>query len=91
MSDIKPGDLVMVVRPSPCCGKTSAIGTTFVVEGLNIAPGKCRHCGVIETALLARTGKRSEIGLVSYRVSRLIRIDPPALPESVETTEELTA
>ena len=91
MSAIKAGDLVMVVRGSPCCGSTHAIGTAFVVDSVAIALGTCRHCGANETSLSARTGKRSERGLVACLVSRLIRIDPPALPESVETEREVVA
>jgi hypothetical protein len=47
MSDIKIGDLVMIVRPRPCCNNTDKIGHPFTVE-LPIDRKElvvCRNCG----------------------------------------------
>jgi len=86
MSAIKPGDLVQVVRPQPCCGCTESIGKVFVVADVWRGPGFC-DCGATYTTLTAF----QELGRMSgYVASRLIKIDPPALDEGVETAEELT-
>lgn len=89
MSAIKAGDLVMVVRPTPCCGWTEDIGTVYrVAELWHWGVGcPCEVCG--------RSDDPSPIAFneskLGCEVSRLIRIDPPALPESVETDREVTA
>lgn len=88
MSDIKAGDLVMVVRPQPCCGDASAIGEVFVVRDVAGADADvhCCECGEDLNDSIALMG--DEIGHV---FSVLIRIDPPALPEDMQQPEELTA
>jgi hypothetical protein len=86
MSAIKAGDLVMVVKPAPCCGSTKAIGWTFVVSSIERRPGACLSCNAIVDDDMRAWGLK-RWGIL---VSRLIRIDPPALPESVETEREVT-
>lgn len=45
MSDeIKPGDLVMVVKPMPCCGNTKTNGYMFHVQKIISDRGYCVHC-----------------------------------------------
>lgn len=89
MSAIKAGDLVMVVRPTPCCGTpTKTNGVVFVVVKVETrGPFYCKTCGhrfsQIKSAYRV-DGRNVDVG-------RLIRIDPPALPESVETEREVTA
>ena len=41
---IKPGDLVQVVRPTLCCGRTDLLGLTFVAGEFCGIPGKCGWC-----------------------------------------------
>lgn len=92
MSDIKAGALVTVVRPTPCCRNASAIGTTFVVQSVvRRQRVRCIHCGTIEIASEAAIGAWIAGEPVAYQLYRLIRIDPPARPESVATDEEITA
>lgn len=86
MSDIKTGDLVMVVRPTPCCGRADGIGTVYRAADVASVEAYCDWCG------------RDSSGVVVWHeddsgchVSRLIRIDPPALPESVKTSLEVSA
>lgn len=90
---IAAGDLVMVVRGRQCCGWPSAIGKVFVVQAVVI--GSNCYCDACKTEVpddIARTGGLSPRGrLVGIELSRLIRIDPPALPESVETDREVVA
>jgi hypothetical protein len=45
MSDIKVGDLVMVVKPSMCCGNPIAMGVVFVAGRGDADLFMCRHCG----------------------------------------------
>lgn len=42
MSEIKVGDLVMVVKPRSCCGDARAIGKIHTVSGFH-NPGGMRH------------------------------------------------
>ena len=88
-NDIKPGDLVMVVKPLPCgCkGSRQSIGRVFVVARLSTEKSYCAYCkepfGVITKANTADG--------VNYRLTRLIKIDPPKQPETVERHDEVTA
>lgn len=92
MSEIKAGDLVMVVRPKPCCGASEDIGAIVQVLYLDGAPGECEDCGTSYTSLDAVYAEDHGIGKCwAHDISRLIRIDPSALPESVETDREVTA
>lgn len=89
--EIRAGDLVMVVKAAPCCGAHGKLtGLVFTVESLGVADFEC-DCspGKLTEAPYAafkRAGKRK---LRYVELSRLIRIDPPALPESVETEREV--
>jgi hypothetical protein len=84
MSDIKAGDLVMVVKPIHCCGGTASIGLVFVVQEVAIAGGKCGGCYVQHPPM--------PVAFINdwfrYDLHRLIKIDPPALP-STEREKEL--
>lgn len=85
---IKKGDLVMVVKPSPCCGNTSAIGRVFrVLEERISGKGMCIHCYSIST------GDRALIGDINRYVlfTRLIKIDPPEDSAAMERESEMVA
>ncbi len=87
MSEIKAGDLVMVVRGMKCCGTAKGVGHVFVVASVEVSASTCGHCG-------ARSPERRVAFHPSGAVAdlcRLIRIDPPAQPESVETDREVVA
>jgi len=43
-TDIKPGDLVMVVKLTPCCGNTGSLGTLFTVKDIVRGPSICKYC-----------------------------------------------
>lgn len=88
MSAIKPGDLVMVVKPTPCCGNTRAIGMTFTVS-LVADPfdGVCLHCLQGDTAPCVRA-----VGMYGWiERSRLKRIDPLPAEDDIEHREEIEA
>lgn len=90
MSDrpIQEGDWVMVVKPQPCCGRPSGMDVVFKVE--DISPyGQdfyCEYCGHDGIGPQAYN-----VGVEWFGISRLIRIDPPALPETIDTDREVTA
>lgn len=45
---VKIGDLVMVIKPTPCCGSTRSLGMVFKVESMELLEGaKCSVCGGI--------------------------------------------
>lgn len=85
-SAIKVGDLVMVVRAKPCCGANEGIGGVHEVSGL-VNLSRCYLCGTVTDELAALIDGPNEARVVS----RLIRIDPPAIPESIERHEEVPA
>ena len=84
--DIKPGDLVMVVRPTSCCGVAN-YGTTFVVaKYADNVMGRCDCCGYIEL----RDGVWVEYpDGGAYPVSRLKKIDPPSEGDSLPTRADM--
>lgn len=91
---IKVGDLVMLVRGHECAIKVAG-GIPFTVIGI-VAPfgggWTCPDCGM-------RNAGPNENGAAGFRkksggaipLSWLIKIDPPAIPESVERKEEMPA
>lgn len=85
MSNIKPGDLVMVVKPIICCGNTSSIGYVFNPVKVEMTGrfGVCEHCGAISNPSICA----HDSGGFAYDLPRLIKIDPP--PISEDTTEDL--
>jgi hypothetical protein len=86
MSNIKVGDLVMIVKPIQCCGEDRAVGRLFKVEAVEHDYYQCIYCGAITKSTVAKNPNRNS--WVSF--SRLIKIDPPALPESLEREKELS-
>jgi hypothetical protein len=89
MSEIKVGDLVMVVRPSFCIGGDDGIGTIFVVlsiyEEKNLGP--CEYCH----KKTCNVGHYAYDGTFAWGINRLKKIDPLAGQDSTEYKEELTA
>lgn len=84
---IKAGDLVMVVKPTECCKSSNRIGSVFTVRKIHQGEAWCGLCGKEWETLTCAIYENGDADIVS----RLIRIDPPAQPEDVETPEELTA
>jgi len=86
-AQIKPGDLVMVVRPAVCCGRTDAIGKTGVVEQ-NPAwatYAQCDACGAISFEI----GNLRTIEGGCYHVQTLKKIDPSAEGDSLPARRDL--
>ena len=94
MSEIKRGDLVMVVRVDHTCAE-SMLGRVYVVDGVPIAhPGiACQQCGTPDIATA-----NSPIATMWRLNGRdagvpqrwLKKIDPPAEMKDTETEKELT-
>ena len=80
---IKVGDLAVVVRPSPCCGNTLAVGKVFRVSRVATESGMCRNCESrsVDTHALG--------GEYAYLVSRLKRIPPLDKLEGARSEEKL--
>lgn len=87
-NSIKPGDLVMVVRPRPCCGIASRMGLIGVAEIAKPIGDQtwCPSCSFVDKNL----ANYFFIAPHGYcHISRLKKIDPPALADEVETVKEL--
>lgn len=79
---ISVGDLVQVVKSSPCCGNTIFLGVTFTVTGMAMS-SHCTHCKSRKEAVAVR-GK-SDGRLTDIR--RLKRIPPLSELEGQHTQE----
>lgn len=89
MSEIKVGDLVMVVRPKPCCGLASSMGLVAIAEKPKSHFGglRCHSCGFID-----RDFTNYYFLAKGYaHVSRLKKIAPPTLDESLDRVCDLEA
>ncbi len=81
---IQKGDLVVVVKPTPCCGKEGSVGKIYEVEEF-IEVAKCRHCGKLyngKVAVLTEAGRGEP-------VIRLKRIPPIEELDNLERIEEM--
>lgn len=94
MSDkpIQRGDLVMVVKPSLCCGNHAIVGVPFIVAGMTAEEIPCHHCKkpIVGLKAMNADGTPSFPWSWPVPITRLKRIDPPALKDAVPTAEELT-
>lgn len=86
MSEIKAGDVVVIVKPTPCCGDTGKIGVVFTVDWLAYAAGICNACGA---GLIGAFVLEDEAGGAPRALVR--KIEPLADPETIETDLEVTA
>lgn len=90
MSDkpISVGDLVMVVRPSTCCGSSfSGVGEIFKVALIKHDSGHRSCCGKVESVVRCL----GEGHMLGYFIDRLKRLDPDALKDDVPADERVTA
>ncbi len=87
---ISVGDLVQVVRAAPCCGNDRCIGVPYIVLATQYGRGVCIDCQTDHGAVWWVGGCHHH-PLGWHLASRLIRIEPPALPDRVERDEEVSA
>ena len=86
MSDaIKPGDLVMIVRGTLCCGETKAIGRVYVAGQHYHGPSHCPVCETISMDASVWLGDNPRV----CALSRLKKIDPPSEGDSLPTRADL--
>jgi len=79
---ISVGDLVVVVKPKPCCGQ-GALGMVFRVTAILTTPTRCLFCKTRNPLLLVAKGEADGLFV---RFSRLKRIPPLVDLESTEET-----
>ena len=82
---IKTGDLVMVVRPAPCCGSAVRLGLLFIAttgKGFGV---RCLNCGIHTYGGFFIDGSTGH----GYLTSRLKKIDPPAEGDSLPTRADI--
>ena len=84
---IKVGDLVMVAKPMPCCGN-GVFGKVFQVVYIKNEKARCPYCKKLDEMSCA--GFDGQYLTTGYPIDRLIKIDPPSLPESLEREKELS-
>ena len=83
---ISVGDLVMVIKPAPCCGYDGDVGRPFIVQDIEKSDGYCIQCGASETSVDAL-----EVDDAWHDIRTLKRITPLSELESVDQPEEVTA
>jgi hypothetical protein len=84
---IKVGDLVMIVKPTNCCGNPSSLGQIFTVSCLETETSDCIYCGYAHEVTIAEDSRDKHW----VDLNRLIKIDPPQLQEETTKDEELLA
>lgn len=89
MSDddkITAGDLVVVVKPTPCCKHTADLGTIFTVLSVEFCGATCTYCGetVVATIALIDGG-----GGYGHLVSTLRKLRKPGKDEETTKPKEL--
>jgi hypothetical protein len=84
--NIAEGDLVMVVKPSSCCGNGTALGLVFTVSTFDPRGVRCIHCG--QTFSGPNVTSPNGYG---YIPARLKRIPPHSVSESSASRLELHA
>lgn len=86
-SNVKPGDLVMVVKANTCCGDASSLGQVFAVS--EIKPQSiCRCSGCGGFCLGTYVGDAGKPG-TGELLSQVVKIDPPAEGDSLPTRQNL--
>ena len=84
MSEIKKGDLVVVVRGMQCCGRTtSRQGWIFSVDAMRVTTDPCQFCGYVAASIQAHGNG------VWFDAYRLDVIQPLSESTETPTREEL--
>lgn len=84
---IRKGDLVAVVRPTPCCGNSESVGMVYLVTGVTTGEAVCFHCHSLNCAPVAFNGQIEDGYALAHPIACLQKIhgDPKRLsvPEYV--------
>lgn len=72
---ISVGDLVVLVKPTPCCGDERNVGRFFTVLSLTKKPGFpwCNHCAAERQTLSVQIADKGWVEL--YRLKRIPPLD----------------
>jgi hypothetical protein len=84
---IKAGDLVAIIKPTPCCARSDSIGKHFIVAGFQTGLEICRYC---HESRQATTVKISDSRLL-VDLARVKRIPPLDELEGEKRNKEITA
>ncbi|MCI2809366.1 hypothetical protein [Eoetvoesiella caeni] len=84
--NIQKGDLVMVVKPTECCGLAVGLGAIFRVERTLSGRGNCGHCQKKLGAVSVAFGHK---GTTVFPFRSLKKIDPPADGDSLPTRADI--
>jgi len=84
MENIKVGDLVMVIKPIPCCGYDKRIGMISTVEQIVERGMYCTICGHN-----FGTSTHTIVNGIGFSFDRLKKIPPLEEQDKIETKEEL--
>jgi len=85
--EIKPGDLVIVVRPSICCGRSDSIGMTGIVQPNPswATYAQCDQCGAVDYD----TSSFRTIDGGGYHAQTLKKIDPLSEVDEIPTCRDM--
>lgn len=82
----KKGDLVMIARPTNCCGNAGAVGNFHTVTGTPFhEKNKCQWCGAIGKS----TNDVVLDDMYYIETYRLKKIDPPEEGETIGAYKNL--
>jgi hypothetical protein len=90
VSAIKVGDLVVVVKPTACCGAADHVGEIFRVAEILTLEGICRHCFRLPPPELGADYDTVHTN-GGYSLSNLKRIPPLDELERDQIVKELSA
>ena len=82
MKLISVGDLVVVVKPTPCCGSSELVGTIFIVKEFTDNPTRCKFCKVMRNYDMRVRGLSTV-----YELYRLKRIPPLSELDNIHQSE----
>lgn len=84
---INVGDLVMIVKPTPCCARSDTVGVVFQVSFIFSGYEHCRYCGSGREVTAAVYPEINR--MVDFH--RLKRIPPLGELDDVKQDEEIAA
>ena len=89
LDPINEGDLVMVIKPTICCGYGDLMGRPFTVlaiVGPESGPSICKQCGLASSTVDAQAADNRW-----HDIRTLKKMPPQTELESVDQPEEVTA
>jgi ribosomal protein L37AE/L43A len=86
-NDIKAGDLVMVVKPKPCCNNYK-LGKVWTVSRLFYNRWHCHQCGFTSKESILMAEMSTGEATMAYRLKK---INPPSQDETIANQDEVAA